>query len=185
MIIVAMLVLHDHGSENLQLELQSSSVGSDSSMQDMQKEAERQLVDAAKRRMHALSHKVNAVKLSSSAREDQTKAELLKKKAIMGRRQEDLDKADKALQDAQKELKHIKEEEKVEGRACYWHLTPPQTSSSTSDNDSAKADKAKEDIMNLESEAVSLTLQPLRCSITAERRELSTRRRRRRSRRSC
>ncbi|EKX38112.1 hypothetical protein GUITHDRAFT_144426 [Guillardia theta CCMP2712] len=139
MIIVAMLVLHDHGSENLQVELQSSSVGSDSSMQDMQKEAERQLVDAAKRKMHALSHKVNAVKLSSSAREDQTKAELLKKKAILGRRQEDLDKADKAVQDAQKELKHIKEEEK--------------TSSSTSDNDSAKADKAKEDIMNLESEA--------------------------------
>jgi len=122
------------------VELESDGGGeSDAELQKMQAEAAKQLVEARLRKYKALQHRVAAITLAESAEEDKTKASLLQKQSILAKKDGDLSKSKQAVEDAKKAIKRLHSKQK--------------NLSKRHDDDAAKADKAKEDVMNLESKA--------------------------------
>ena len=115
---------------------------SDAQLQKMQAEAARQLVEASRRKYKALLHRVAAIKLAEAAEEDKTKAALLKKKSALSKRDAALSKSQKAVQDTRDAVVRL---HKKQRDLAQKH-----------DTDAAKADKAKEDVMDLESKAGTL-----------------------------
>ena len=129
----------------VRVELDSDGDGggsSDVQLQKMQAEAAKQLVEARLRRYKALQHRVVAINLAESAEEDKTKAELLKKQSALADEDAAFGRAKKRLDRARKRLKALRDKKKA---LAQRH-----------DDDSAKADKAKENVMNLESKAGDL-----------------------------
>ena len=115
---------------------------SDAQLQKMQAEAARQLVEARRRKYKALLHRIAAIKLAEAAEEDKTKAALLKRKSALATKDAALSKSEKAVQDTKDAIARLHKKQK--------------TLAKKHDQDAAKADKAKENVMDLESKAGTL-----------------------------
>jgi hypothetical protein len=115
---------------------------SDAELQKMQAQAAKQLVEARMRKYMALKHRLAAVTLAESAEEDQTKAALLKKEAILAKKDAALAKTEKDVAAAKKAITRL--------------VTKAKALAQRHDQDAAKADKAKESVMDLESKAGTL-----------------------------
>lgn len=115
---------------------------SDAQLQKMQAEAAHQLVEARRRKYKALLHRVAAIKLAAAAEEDKTKATLLKRKSALAKKDATLSKSEKAVKDTKDAIARLHKKQKV---LAQKH-----------DQDAAKADKAKENVMDLESKAGTL-----------------------------
>jgi hypothetical protein len=108
----------------------------------MQAEAAKQLVEARLRKYKALEHRVSAITLAESAEQDKTKASLLQKESVLAKRDAAVGKSKKTLEDVKKAIKRLHAKQKA---LAARH-----------DHDAANADKAKEDVMDLESKAGAL-----------------------------
>jgi hypothetical protein len=105
----------------------------------MQKEVQQQLVEAARRRASAAEHKAQAVQLQVKAQEDSERAVLLHKQADLAHREAQLKGSVDSLARARLAVKSLKEK--------------ASELDATADKDRAMADKAKEQILELEDKA--------------------------------